>query len=109
MKAIVSPYFQEPGSLQMLYRGNFVKHYDVEQRGQQIHLGLMAADCSIAVAAMPEMGTSALRDSILSVHDAKYLDYLQTAWETWSQMPGASAEILPNISPNRHSLQFSDE
>jgi acetoin utilization deacetylase AcuC-like enzyme len=108
MKAIVSPYFKEQGLLQMLYRGNFVKHYDVEHRGQQIYLGLIAAECSVEVVSIPELGESSLCESILSIHDAKYIDYLQSAWTEWSKMQGSSTEIFPNISPNRHSLQFNE-
>ena len=108
MKAIISPYFEDHGPLQMLYRGHFVKHYDVEHRGKQIYLGLIDAECSIEVASMPELGESNLRESILFVHDAKYIDYLQSAWENWSKMPNSSTEILPNISPNRHIDRFNE-
>jgi acetoin utilization deacetylase AcuC-like enzyme len=107
MKAIISPYFEAQGPLQMLYRGQFVNHYDVEQRGQQIYLGLIDAQCSIEVASFPELGETHLRESILSVHDAQYVDYLQSAWANWSNMPNSSAEIFPNISPNRHIKQFN--
>ena len=107
MKAIISPYFEAQGPLQMLYRGHFVSHYDVAQRGQQIHLGLIEAECSIEVASLPECDESNLHELILSVHDAKYIDYLQGAWAKWSKMPSSSAEIFPNISPNRHITRFN--
>jgi len=107
MKAIISPYFEAQGPLQMLYRGHFVSHYDVAQRGQQIHLGLIEAECSIEVASLPECEESNLQELILSVHDAKYIDYLQGAWAKWSKMPSSSAEIFPNISPNRHITRFN--
>ncbi|NJK67543.1 MAG: hypothetical protein HC941_14345 [Microcoleus sp. SU_5_3] len=107
MRAIISPYFEAQGPLQMLYRGYFVSHYDVAKRGQQIHLGLIDAGCSTEVASLPEGGESSLHESILSIHDAQYIDYLQSAWANWSNMPNSSAEIFPNISPNRHINQFN--
>jgi acetoin utilization deacetylase AcuC-like enzyme len=108
MRAIVSPYFESPGPLQMLVRGQFVQHYDVSGRGQQIYLGLSDAGCSMKVASIPEIDRSNLHESILHVHDLKYLDYLQTAWENWSQMPDSSVAIFPNISPNRHIDRFNE-
>lgn len=92
----------------MLYRGRFVDHYDVEHRGSQIYLGLIEAECSIEVVSLSKLAESNLHESILSVHDARYIDYLQGAWENWSKMPDSSAEILPNISPNRHIAQFNE-
>lgn len=108
MRAIVSPYFESPGPLQMLKRGQFFQHYDVAGRGQQIYLGLSDAGCSIEIASIPEFGRSNVRESILSVHNAKYINYLQSAWENWSKLPNSSAEILPNISPNRYIDRFNE-
>ncbi|NJM59733.1 MAG: histone deacetylase family protein [Oscillatoriales cyanobacterium RU_3_3] len=108
MRAIVSPYFESPGPLQMLKRGQFFQHYDVAGRGQQIYLGLSDAGCSIEIASIPEFGRLNVRESILSVHNAKYIHYLQSAWENWSKLPNSSAEILPNISPNRYIDRFNE-
>lgn len=41
-------------------------------------------------------------DRIKAVHDAGYLEYLQTAWARWSELPGHGPEIMPNIHPNRN-------
>jgi hypothetical protein len=73
MRAIISPYFESQGLVQMLHRGNFVKHYDVEKRGQQIYLGLIDAGCSIQVASSPELAGSKPHEAIVSVHDARYI------------------------------------
>ena len=108
MKAIISPYFDAQGPLRMLHKGQFMKHYDVQDRGQQIHLGLIEAECAIEFASIPELGKSNLLELILSVHDVKYIDYLQSAWENWSKIQNSSAEILPNISPNRHIDRFNE-
>ena len=38
-------------------------------------------------------------DPILRVHPARYLTFLQTIHSRWSRIPGASAEVIPNIHP----------
>jgi acetoin utilization deacetylase AcuC-like enzyme len=34
-----------------------------------------------------------------AVHTPQYLRFLETAWERWQQLEGASEEVLPNIHP----------
>lgn len=36
---------------------------------------------------------------ILRVHPARYLTFLQTIHSRWTRIPGASAEVIPNIHP----------
>jgi acetoin utilization deacetylase AcuC-like enzyme len=108
MQVIVSPYFEAIGPGKLLYRGNFVAHHDVSQRGREILLGLVDAGCEIDFALLPELNLLDLHEAILSVHDAQYVDYLKDAWFNWSQMENASMEIYPNISPNRHSIEFCE-
>ncbi|MBN3939979.1 MAG: histone deacetylase family protein [Nostoc sp.] len=108
MKAIVSPYFEAQGPSQFLQRGRFVEHPDVALRGRQILLGLLEAGCEIEFAPPPELCISILRESILAVHDTKYIDYLKVAWSHWSQIQNASTEIFPNISPNRYLVNFNE-
>jgi acetoin utilization deacetylase AcuC-like enzyme len=38
-------------------------------------------------------------DPILRVHPARYLTFLQTIHSRWTRIPGASAEVIPNIHP----------
>lgn len=38
-------------------------------------------------------------DAILAVHDPDYVAFLQTAWEQWSQLPGAGPDAIPNVHP----------
>lgn len=35
------------------------------------------------------------------VHTSRYLDFLATAWEAWSRLPGAGPEVVPNVHPTR--------
>jgi acetoin utilization deacetylase AcuC-like enzyme len=108
MKSIISPYFEANGPKRMLYRGEFISHYDVAQRGQQLHLGLQDAGCIVEIVSPSELDESNLHESILSIHDAKYVEYLQGAWASWSRMQNSSIEIQQNISPNRHMNQFNE-
>jgi acetoin utilization deacetylase AcuC-like enzyme len=39
---------------------------------------------------------------LLEVHAPDYLHYLETAWDEWSQAPGASFEVRPYITVNRY-------
>ncbi|MCX7339638.1 MAG: histone deacetylase family protein [Hyphomicrobiales bacterium] len=41
------------------------------------------------------------RDPILAVHDAAYVQFLETIWGMWRQLPDAGPEALPNIHPYR--------
>lgn len=43
-------------------------------------------------------------DPILRVHPQRYLSFLQTIHARWARIPGASAEVIPNI----HSANRSD-
>ncbi|MEH2420292.1 MAG: histone deacetylase family protein [Nostoc sp.] len=108
MKVIVSPYFDVPGPAKFLWRGHFIDHPDVAQRGNQIRLGLEKAECEIVFGSQPELHESMLRKSILAIQDLAYVNYLESAWKHWSRMQNASTEIFPNISPNRHMAQFNE-
>jgi acetoin utilization deacetylase AcuC-like enzyme len=47
------------------------------------------------VVAPPDAGMG----PILRVHPARYLTFLQTIHSRWTRIPGASAEVIPNIHP----------
>ncbi|MGB5247945.1 MAG: histone deacetylase family protein [Woeseia sp.] len=38
-----------------------------------------------------------------AVHDARYLHFLQNIYKRWSRIEGASAEVLPNVHPDRRN------
>lgn len=42
-------------------------------------------------------------DAISAVHPARYLTFLQTIHQRWQHIPGASAEVIPNIHPANRS------
>jgi len=43
---------------------------------------------------------------IADVHTPEYLDYLQVAHREWSRLPGASAEVIPNVHPGRRPAHY---
>jgi acetoin utilization deacetylase AcuC-like enzyme len=43
---------------------------------------------------------------IADVHTPEYLDYLQFAHREWSRLPGASAEVIPNVHPGRRPAHY---
>lgn len=47
------------------------------------------------VVAPPDAGI----DPIRRIHPDRYLTFLQTIYGRWSRIPGASAEVIPNIHP----------
>ncbi|MBU6271420.1 MAG: histone deacetylase family protein [Betaproteobacteria bacterium] len=49
------------------------------------------------IAEAPDQGLGPIAD----VHTPEYLDFLQVAWAQWQALPGASAEVIPNVHPGR--------
>ena len=55
------------------------------------------------------LAAGALPAGVLArVHSPAYLRFLQTAWREWRQLPGASAEVLPNVHPAREPASYPD-
>lgn len=43
---------------------------------------------------------------VAAVHTAEYLTFLQTIYERWQRIPEASAEVIPNIHPDRRTASY---
>lgn len=43
---------------------------------------------------------------IAAVHTPEYLHFLQTIYSRWQRIPDASAEVVPNIHPDRRDLSY---
>src|SRR5215469_16762538 len=41
-------------------------------------------------------------DVLTAVHTNDYLKFLREGPAAWAALPGAAAEIVPNVHPNRH-------
>jgi acetoin utilization deacetylase AcuC-like enzyme len=75
--------------------------------GDENRLDVVAVDSDVLLAAAREAGHAIVevdgseRDAIRAVHDDGYLHYLEHAWRMWRELPGASAEVVPNVHPGR--------
>jgi acetoin utilization deacetylase AcuC-like enzyme len=45
---------------------------------------------------------------IAGVHSGEYLRFLRTIYERWQRIPGASAEVIPNIHPDRRAAGYPE-
>ncbi|SLN56671.1 Acetylpolyamine aminohydrolase [Roseivivax jejudonensis] len=63
-----------------------------------------AARAGLSAEAPPEHDRSALE----AVHTARFLDYLETAWDAWHQLPNAAEEIIPNTFPRLGTQRYPD-
>ena len=43
---------------------------------------------------------------IAAVHTPEYVAFLQRIYERWARIPGASAEVIPNIHPDRRGASY---
>ena len=50
----------------------------------------------------PETDRSAMRE----IHTSNYLDFLENCWAEWQRFPGAGAEVVPNLSPQKATQTY---
>src|SRR5690606_35957284 len=43
---------------------------------------------------------------IASIHTPEYVRFLERIYERWQRIPEASAEVIPNIHPNRRDFSY---
>ncbi|EHL97246.1 putative acetylpolyamine aminohydrolase [Acetobacteraceae bacterium AT-5844] len=82
-----------------LQRGQVRHHFEVPERAG----ALLAALHRMGLA--PKEPEAATRDAMLAVHDAGYLDFLETAARHWQDLPGAGPEAVPNMHPSPEMLE----
>ena len=95
MKAVYSPAHTAHDPKFFLVRGVPTASTEQPERAERLLTGL--TKCGLSVVEPDDFG-SAPRESI---HTPEYLAFLETAHAEWSALPGASAEIIPNIHPLR--------
>jgi acetoin utilization deacetylase AcuC-like enzyme len=61
-------------------------------------------DLGLVVEAPGDLGLG----PIGGVHTGEYLRFLQTIYGRWKRIPGASAEVIPNIHPDRRSAGYPE-
>jgi len=85
-----------------LVNGNFEPNPEHPERVDRLLTGARAAGCTIKRPA--EFGLA----PILALHDPRYVAFLETAYERWKRIDGASAAVTPNIHPVSRDNHYPD-
>src|SRR6185436_16621762 len=77
-------------------RGQIIESPERPERAEVLLKALAAAGHAIEAPAHHDLGP------VEAVHDAGYLAFLREGYQAWRGLPGASAEVIPNIHPGRN-------
>lgn len=88
----------QPG--QFMAAGQAARHPDVPARVQNLHTAVAKLNFPII-----EPRDHGLK-YVSRVHEARYLDFLQHAFEEWSKLPNKGSEVLPNVHPRRAGAPY---
>jgi len=78
---------------QFMVAGRIVPPFDTPERAKRLRDRIAAL--GLPLTPPPDRG----REALTAVHDPAYLDFLETAHHRFSALPGAGAEVLPNVHP----------
>ena len=81
-----------------LMRGRVRANLEIPARAASLREGLTALGIT------PEETAPASRATLLKLHTADYLDFLEAAARDWAEMPEAGAEVVANIHPTPEML-----
>ncbi|MDZ5697709.1 histone deacetylase family protein [Chelativorans sp. M5D2P16] len=73
---------------------------EVPERVNRLLAGARAA--GLEEVAPPDYGAEA----IAAIHTPEYLQFLETIFARWQRIPEASAEVVPNIHPDRRDFSY---
>jgi acetoin utilization deacetylase AcuC-like enzyme len=102
MRVFYSPEQGRHSPKSFIARGQVVASPERPERAEVLLAALTAAGHEIVAPA--RHGTAAIE----AVHDAGYLDFLRSGPAAWAALPGASAEIIPNVHPSRNMAHRCD-
>ena len=100
MKAVYDPGHLVHDPQFFLVRGQARRSTEQPERAERLLAGLKAG--SHAVVAPQRFG----RGPVAAVHSPDYLLFLEQAYDAWSALGDASAEIIPNIHPSRYPASY---
>src|SRR4051812_28677783 len=81
-----------------LQRGQVRANFEVPERAGALLSGLHR------LGLMPEEPEAATREALLSVHDARYVDFLESAARGWNGLQERGPEAVPNMHPSPEML-----
>ncbi|MBM3546794.1 MAG: histone deacetylase family protein [Alphaproteobacteria bacterium] len=96
MRVFYSPDHLRHDPKSFIFRGKVVDSPEKPERAEVLLKALSAAGHRIETP--KQHGTAAVE----AVHDAGYLAFLKDGYRAWQGLPGASAEIVPNVHPGRN-------
>jgi len=102
MRVFYSPEQGRHSPKSFITRGQVVASPERPERAEVLLAALAAAGHEIVAPARHGLA------AIEAVHDAGYLDFLKNGHAAWAALPGASAEIIPNMHPGRNMAHRSD-
>jgi acetoin utilization deacetylase AcuC-like enzyme len=100
MKIVYSDKHAQHDPQTFIVRG--VKQRSAEQPERATRLLAAAKDARHEVVAPKAYGAAPAE----TVHTPHYIDFLQTAAIEWAKLPGASAEVVPNMHPARAHASY---
>jgi len=101
MRVFYSPDHLRHDPKTFIFRGKVVDSPEKPERAEVLLKALAAAGHRIE--APKRHGAAAVE----AVHDAGYLEFLKEGHRAWQLLPGASAEIVPNVHPGRNMGRLS--
>ncbi|MCS6854889.1 MAG: histone deacetylase family protein [Elioraea sp.] len=78
--------------------GRVVACFETPARAEALLLGVRGAGLAIREPALPDLG------ELAAVHDPSYLGFLRDSPREWAGLPGAGAEVVPNMHPTPEML-----
>ncbi|MDM7458716.1 MAG: histone deacetylase family protein, partial [Paracoccus sp. (in: a-proteobacteria)] len=83
-----------------MLRGVPLANKETPERADRLLAGLTRAGLSTAVPPVADHGP------LRRIHTARYLDFLRTAWAEWQTAPGAGAEVVANLHPQKATQTY---
>ncbi|MBM3603765.1 MAG: histone deacetylase family protein [Alphaproteobacteria bacterium] len=78
-----------------MLRGVPMRNKETAERAERLLAGI--AQAGLRAVDPPVTNRAAMR----RVHTARYLDFLETAWNDWQTAPGAGPEVVANLHPQK--------
>ena len=100
MKAFLAPQQFAHDPQHFMANGALSPNPETPARIPTLQAGAIAAGCTFATPDDHGLGP------IAAIHSAEYLTFLRGAHQRWSRIPGASAEVIPNIHPASRSDSY---